>query len=349
MANPSPPFAVKVLILKPSSLGDVVQALPLLRLLKQHRPDAEVHWWLAAELLPLLDGDPDLAALIPFERRRWRSPAYWPAGLAQIRAMRAARYDWVIDLQGLARSALFAWLADGAYTVGLELEREGAHLAYDLAVPRPKDRPHAVDWYLAVARALDLPVHDRFDWFPARPATAARVEAQWPRDGHRWLGINPGARWDNKRWPAEHFAALVRQLAGQDPRFRFAILGGSGDWSLADTILQAAPDRCVNFAGRTALPELIELLRRCELLVTNDTGPMHLGAALRLPVVSLFGPTRPDQTGPYGQTRLALTHPLPCAPCMKSRCHWAEPMACLRGITPERVAAEVLRRLPGRL
>ncbi len=336
---------MKVLILKPSSLGDVVQALPLLRLLKQHRPDAEVHWWLAAELLPLLDGDPDLAALISFERRRWRSPAYWPAGLAQIRAMRAARYDWVIDLQGLARSALFAWLADGAYTVGLELEREGAHLAYDLAVPRPKDRPHAVDWYLAVARTLEIPVHDRFDWFPVRPATAARVEAQWPRDGHRWLGINPGARWDNKRWPVEHFAALVRQLAGQDPRFRFAILGGSGDWSLADAILQAAPDRCVNFAGRTALPELIELLRRCELLVTNDTGPMHLAAALRLPVVSLFGPTRPDQTGPYGQTQFALTHPLPCAPCMKSRCHWAEPLACLRGITPARVAAEVRRRL----
>ena len=79
-----------------------MQALPLLRLLKQHRPDADVHWWLAAELLPLLAGDPDLAEIIPFDRKRWRSPAYWPAGLAQIRTMRAARYDWVIDLQGLA-------------------------------------------------------------------------------------------------------------------------------------------------------------------------------------------------------------------------------------------------------
>lgn len=336
---------MKILILKPSSLGDVVQALPLLRLLKQQRPDAHVDWWLAAELRPLLAGDPDLANIIPFERRRWRSPAYWPAGLAQIRAMRAARYDWVIDLQGLARSALFAWLADGAFTVGLELGREGAHLAYDLAVPRPKHQPHAVDWYLAVARALAIPVHDRFDWLPPRAEITAQVEVKWPRDNFRWLGINPGARWDNKRWPADHFAELVRRLAAADASFRFALLGGSGDGQLTDTIQRAVPGRCVNFAGRTTLPELIAVLRRCELLVTNDTGPMHLAAALRKPVVPLFGPTRPDQTGPYGQTHLALTHPLPCAPCMKSRCHWSEPLACLRRISPGNVAETVLARL----
>lgn len=336
---------MKVLILKPSSLGDVVQALPLLRLLKQHRPDAEVHWWLAAELLPLLEGDPDLAAIIPFERKRWSSPAYWPEGIAQIRAMHDAHYDWVIDLQGLARSAMFAWLADGEYTVGLELEREGAHLAYDLAVPRPKDKPHAVDWYLAIARALGIPVHDRFEWLPQKGETAALAETKWPRNGSRWLGINPGARWDNKRWPAGHFAELVQRLAARDASFRFAIFGGSGDWSLAETILHAAPDRCVNFAGRTTLPELVELLRRCELLVTNDTGPMHLAAALRKPVVSLFGPTRPDQTGPYGQEAFALRHPLPCAPCMKSRCHWPEPMECLHAISATRVAEAVMARL----
>ena len=336
---------MKVLILKPSSLGDVVQALPLLRLLKQHHPAAEVHWWLAAELRPLLHGDADLAQVIPFERKRWQSPAYWPEGLAQISALRAAHYDWVIDLQGLARSALFAWLANGAFTIGLELEREGAHLAYDLAVPRPKARPHAVDWYLAVARALGIPVHDRFDWLPLRDEVAALVATKWPRNGARWLGINPGARWDNKRWPAEHFAELVRQLAARDASLRFALLGGSGDWQLTETIRRAAPDRCENFAGRTALPELIEVLRRCELLVTNDTGPMHLAAALRKPVISLFGPTRPDQTGPYGQEASALRHPLPCVPCMKSRCHWVEPLACLRGITAASVAEEVTRRL----
>ena len=336
---------MKVLILKPSSLGDVVQALPLLRLLKQHRPDAEVHWWLASELCPLLAGDADLATVIPFERKRWRSPTYWPDGFDQIRALRAARYDWVIDLQGLARSALFAWLANGAFTIGLELEREGAHLAYDLAVPRPKDKPHAVEWYLAVARALGIPVHDSFAWLPARPEIAAQVETKCPHNGARWLGINPGARWDNKRWPVEHFTELVRQLAARDANFRFALFGGPGDWQLTDTIQRAAPDRCVNFAGRTALPEFIELLRGCELLVTNDTGPMHLAAALRKPIVSLFGPTSPEQTGPYGQESFALRHPLPCAPCMKSRCHWVEPLACLRGISPASVADEVMRRL----
>jgi len=336
---------VKVLILKPSSLGDVVQALPLLRLLKLHRPAAEVHWWLAAELLPLLEGDADIARLIPFQRKNWRSPAYWPQGLAQICALRAAHYDWVIDLQGLARSATFAWLANGAFTIGLELEREGAHLAYDLAVPRPKDRPHAVDWYLTVARALDIPVHDRFGWLPPQPAVATKIALRWPLNRFRWIGLNPGARWENKRWPAKHFAELVRQLGMHDADIRFALFGGADDWQLAETVRATAPERCENLAGCTTLPELIEILRRCEVLVTNDTGPMHLAAALRKPVVSLFGPTQPNQTGPYGQTHLALTHSLPCAPCMKSRCHWAEPLACLSGISPARVAEEVRRRL----
>ena len=227
------------------------------RLLKRHRPDAEVHWWLAAELEPLLAGDPDLARVIPFERRRWRSPGYWPAGLAQIRELRAARYDWVIDLQGLARSAAFAWLANGAFTIGLELEREGAHLAYDRAVPRPTDQPHAVDWYLAVARALGIPVHDGFEWLPARPEVVTELAAKWPRDNLRWIGINPCARWDNKRWPAGHFAELVRVLAGREPDLRFALLGGPGDGQLTETIRRAVPDRCENFAGRTQLPEQI--------------------------------------------------------------------------------------------
>ncbi len=322
-----------------------MQALPFLRLLKQQHPEAEVHWWLAADLCPLLEGDPDITQLIPFERRRWRSPRYWPQGLAQVMALRAAHYDWVIDLQGLARSALFAWLANGTFTVGLELEREGAHLVYDLAVPRPRDKPHAVDWYLAIARALGIPVHDRYEWLPPRSLSARRIETLWPATGDRWIGINPGARWDNKRWPAEHFAELVRLLAERDANVRFALFGGPGDWQLTDIIQRVAPDRCVNFAGRTELPELVEVLRRCELLVTNDTGPMHLAAALRLPVIALFGPTAPEQTGPYGQTQLALRHPLPCAPCMKSRCHWAEPLACLRGISPASVADEVSRRL----
>ena len=114
---------MKVFILKPSSLGDVVQALPVLRLIKLHRPDAQVFWWLDAGLTSLLEGDPDLAGIVPFERQRWSSPLHWGEVWTSLREIRARQFDWVIDLQSLARSGLCAWLANGGFTerAGIEL------------------------------------------------------------------------------------------------------------------------------------------------------------------------------------------------------------------------------------
>ena len=138
---------MKILILKPSSLGDVIQALPVLRLLKLHLPDSEIHWWLQSELTPLLHGDPDLAGIIPFERRNWGAIGYWTAAWRGLRSMRRHRFDWVIDLQSLARSGMVAWLANGDLTVGLDDHREGARGFYDLVVSRGSWDTHAVDWY----------------------------------------------------------------------------------------------------------------------------------------------------------------------------------------------------------
>ena len=165
----------KVFILKPSSLGDVVQALPVLRLIKLHRPDAEVFWWLDSGLVPLLEGDPDLAGIIPFDRKRWASPRNWGEVLTSLRDIRAHRFDWVIDLQSLARSGLCAWLANGGFTVGLEDGREGAPALHDVSVPRPSPLTHAVDWYLRVLPCLGVPVHHGFDWIPERPVVANAV------------------------------------------------------------------------------------------------------------------------------------------------------------------------------
>ena len=338
---------MKILILKPSSLGDVVQAVPVLRHLKRHFPQSEIHWWLAAELRPLLDGDPDLAGIIPFERRRWKSPWHWPEMLASIRALRAHRFDWVIDLQGLARSGVFAWLANGSLTAGVLDPREGAAGFYDLAVPRPAYETHAVDWYLAVLARLGVPIAPDFTWLPARPEAIAAVQRQWQPAGERWWILNPGARWFNKRWPVEHFAALVGLAAKSDPALRFAILGGRADAELGEIIAAADPARCVNLAGRTTLPEMVEWIRLSELIVTNDTGPMHVAAALGKPVVALFGPTDARRTGPYGQLASVLRQPLSCAPCMTDSCSRPQPLECLRSLSPMLVWAEARQRLHG--
>lgn len=325
---------MKILILKPSSLGDVVQAIPVLRLLKSHVPDAEIFWWIDSGLAPLLEGDPDLSGIVRFERKRWGSPRHWPEMIASIRWLRAQRFDWVIDLQGLLRSGAFAWLANGGLVVGLDERREGATGFYDVVVPRGSYYTHAVDWYLAILPKLGVPIHQRFAWMPERPDVAAAFAEKFHPPHGPWIALSPGARWLNKRWPKEHFAAVVRELARRHEDAKFAVIGSKEDRSLGQELAAEAPERCLDLTGRTSLPEMVEWLRRCAVLVTNDSGPMHVAAAMGKPVLALFGPTEPRRTGPYGQTDFVLRKQLPCAPCMKDYCVNSKQIECLTEIHP---------------
>ncbi|HZF01504.1 MAG TPA: lipopolysaccharide heptosyltransferase II [Methylomirabilota bacterium] len=328
---------MKILILKPSSLGDVIQALPVLRLLKLYFRDAKIFWWIDTALAPLLEGDPDLAGIVRFERKRWGKPQHWSEMFRSIRWLREQNFDLVIDLQCLARSGAFAWLANGKFLAGLDEVREGARGFYDIAVPRKSFHTHAVDWYLSVLPPLGVSVHKNFNWLPERPQIAAEVKSKWKTDGAKWIAIQPGARWDNKRWPTENFAELVRLLSKKNPDTRFAILGSAEDKSLGKIVSRAEPNCILNLCGETSLPEMIEWLRLCDLMITNDTGPMHAAAALGKPIVALFGPTEPRRTGPYGQLENVLRIELPCSPCMKSYCAWKNPVECLTAISPQMV------------
>ena len=339
---------MKVFILKPSSLGDVVQALPVLRLIKRHLPASQIFWWLDSNLVPLLEGDRDLAGIIPFNRQRWTSPFRWGEVWRSVRVIREHRFDWVIDLQSLMRSGVVAWLADGARTVGLDDAREGARGFYDVIVRRPSYHTHAVDWYLGALPLLGVPVDKDFVWLPEQPEVSRAVRDRWHPEGGRWIALQPGARWENKRWPFGHFVTMVKVLAERHADLRFAILGGNADRELGEAISAAAPGRCLDLTGRTSLPEMVEWSRLCELMVTNDTGPMHVAAALGRPVVALFGPTEPRRTGPYGQVDRVLRIDLPCVPCMTDSCNYSRPLECLRGLAPERVVARVEQLLEDR-
>jgi len=334
---------LRIFILKPSSLGDVIQALPVLRLLKLHLPESEVYWWIDTSLAPLLEGDSDLAGLIHFDRAGWSSPRRWGDAWRSVRRARTLAFDWVIDLQSLLRSGAMAWLANGARTIGLDDPREGACGFYDVAVPRPSYHTHAVDWYLNVLPPLGVPVHQKFAWLPPQPRAAEEVQTRWAPGAARWIALHPGARWETKRWPAESFAKTVSHLAALSLDLRFVVLGAGADQALGRMVAAAAPDRCLNLTGCTTLPQMVEWIRLCELIVTNDTGPMHVAAALGKPVVAMFGPTEPRRTGPYGQLEGVLQHQLPCVPCLKDTCRWAQPFECLRAITPERVSSQVER------
>ena len=123
-------------------------------------------------------------------------------------------------------------------------------------------------------------------------------------------------------------------------------MGSAEDNAAGAAIAQAAPQQCLDLTGKISLPEMIEWIRLGDLMISNDTGPMHVAAALGKPVVGIFGPTEPRRTGPYGQLQNVIRIDLPCAPCLKSRCHYSKPMECLRAILPEMVFTRAMSLLP---
>ncbi|MBC8324477.1 MAG: glycosyltransferase family 9 protein [Verrucomicrobia subdivision 3 bacterium] len=332
---------MKLLILKPSSLGDIIHALPVLRLIKRQRPNWQVHWWIAQSFAPLLQSDPDLAAVHPFQRRGWGTPAGLARGAQQLGQLHRERFDVVLDLQGLARSAAFGWISRAGFTIGLHQHREGAAAAYDISVERPSPHAHAVDWCRAVLPHLGLENHDDFEWMP--PRDEPLPEGCDP--GRRWLALCPGARWDNKRWPTKSFETLTRNLLMEQGDLRVVVLGGEEDSEIGAR-LGAIGARCVDKTGQTTLPEMVEWIRSSEAMVTNDTGPMHVAAALGKPVVALFGPTDPRRTGPYHARGTVLQATgMNCVPCLSRNCTAIRERDCLRGIGALEVSAVVQKLL----
>jgi lipopolysaccharide heptosyltransferase I len=337
---------MKVLILKPSSLGDVVQALPVARHLKRQMPDAEIHWWLNRELMPLLEWDPDISRLIPFDRHLWAKTFGWTMLVESIAELRATRFDWVLDLQALARSGVIGWLAGGRFLAGLEDWREGAPLFYDLAVPRPSEETHAVDWYLSLAQRMGISTDEPISWFPTTAKGTDLLNARWPEAVQSpWIALQPGARWDTKRWPIASYSALARQILLARPDLRIVIFGGKDDQALGKTIEDECGERVLDLTGRISLTLLVEWMRHIRLLITNDTGPMHIAAGMGKPIVALFGPTNPSRTGPYGQPDSVLQTRLDCVPCLSQKCHNPSHLACLNGLKVDDVLAKVLSQI----
>jgi lipopolysaccharide heptosyltransferase II len=307
-----------------------------------------VDWWLHRNLVPLLEGDPDIHRIIPFDRKAWGRAAGFGQVLREVTALRAERYDLVLDLQGLARSAMVGRACGANRFVGVADWRELAPLFQGESVPRPSKDTHAVDLYLAVARHLGWDTGQPFEWLPHRPAGAAEIRRVFPQlEEGAWIGLQPGARWENKRWPVENWVDLARGILRRIPAVRVAVFGGPDDAALGGFIARSVGNgRLLDLTGRISLPGMIEGLRRIRLLVTNDTGPMHVAVALGRPVVALFGPTSPKRTGPYGQgANVIQVGGLPCAPCMSDRCKISEQFACLKRIGPSDVLEAVLVRV----
>jgi len=337
----------RTLIIKPSSMGDVVQALPVLTALKEAHPSAHVSWLVGKPFAGILDGHPRLDEVIVFDRRRFARFTFsvTVAGefLAFMKGLRQRRFTAVIDLQGLFRSGLLALATGAPARVGFRDARELAPLFYTEDVFVPRRTVHAVDRYLTAARRLGLAEAKARDHLPvsaaARAAIRGRLAEAGLEPGEPFVAVGPHARWATKQWPAERFAAVLDRLHRREGVR--AVLVGSGDAAeAARTIARGLTQPPIDLVNRTTLKELAAVLAEARVMLTNDSGPMHVAAAVGTPVVAIFGPTSPARTGPYGPGHRILAGRAACSPCYRRQCLYDRgnaAMLCLTNITPEAV------------
>jgi len=319
----------KVLIVKLSSLGDLFHALPTVRGLKRGL-GAKIHWVTQQEYIPLVRCFTDVDHVIPFTRK------VSFAGLkAFVNALREQEYAYVIDLQGLLKSAIVARMARGKIRIGPSFHRECSRLFYSSVAGRRNRNRHAVEQNLDVLHHLQIDTGDlEFSVsFPDKELAEKR-----PR-----VAMFPASRWSTKNWSTGCFVDVGRRLRRTRDVSVF-VFGAPGDVHVCDEVVRGLDGEAVNLAGKTTLPDMGGLLKEMDLVIANDSGPVHLAAAVNTPALVIFGPTDPKRTGPYGKGhRVAMTS-LSCQPCFSRRCR-RRGIPCLRGVTPERVGEMALEML----
>ncbi|BBB91596.1 MAG TPA: glycosyltransferase family 9 protein [Methylomusa anaerophila] len=330
-----------ILIVKLSAIGDVVHVLPVPHALKQCLPQARVTWVVEKPAYDLLANNPDIDEIIVFDKARYKSLAGLAANAPDfISSLRRRHFDLALDLQGLFKSAIIAFLSGAKTRLVYENTREGSQLLSRRIVGE-FSRGHVVDRYLDVVRALGCQAEN-----PVFQIVITEDEAKRARAVMEHAGLKPhipyivlaiGANWPNKIWPAERFALLADRIydAGMVP----VIAGGPGDNYLVERLLPAARIPPVNLVGKTTLKQLAYLIRHAGAFAGGDTGPMHLSAALGTPTVALMGPTDAVRNGPYGNGHKAVIVRRTCAGCWQRQCPQHED--CLAEISVDEVLAAI--------
>jgi lipopolysaccharide heptosyltransferase I len=347
----------QVLIVKPSSLGDILHAFPLVTALRAARPDLSIDWVANGEYVGLVRRHPDIRNVWAFPRREFGRPDFFGKLGTLRKNLAGIRYDVVLDAQGLLRSALIARMAllgqPGGSVVGFGNAREGASLFYSRTVPVPETLAtpiHAVRRNLLFLLALGLET-------PDPPETVLRYG---PEDvgvldallgsldlssGKPYMVIHPGAKRESKKWPSSYYSELIRKMIARGYPTP-VLLGDRGEAALLSEIQIRSGFPVPVLAGRLPLDLLPLFLRRASFFVGNDSGPLHMAALSGVPTLSFYGSSDPGRTGPWGpfSRNRVLREAIPCSPCgdfVKSCSH----MTCQVSLTPERALEEISRLL----
>ena len=326
----------RFLIVRLGALGDVIHGIPAAAALRAQFPAAQIDWVTDPRYVELLGLVRGLDRRVPIDTRRLAE------AVSTIRELRGARYDAAIDLQGLIKSAAIARGAGADRTIGFP----GAHLREPAArffyseTPSPGDAAHVI--FKNMALLAPLGVREARVAFPLDvPETPAAGEVRGRAGRSGYALLNPGAAWPNKRWPPDRFgalAALIRERLG----LRSFVLWGPGEDALAAAVT-AASGGAAEMAPATTTVDLFALARSARLMVSGDTGPLHIAAAMGTPIVSLFGPTRAERNGPWAAADVAISRTATCVCHYERRCRRGRP--CIDEIGVDEVMTGVERRV----
>jgi len=294
----------KVLLVRLSAIGDVVHTLPVAAAIKRSFPETHLTWAVEDRCAEVVACNPYVDEIIAVPRHRWRKRRWkmstWVEGIEFFRDLRKHRFDLALDIQGLMKSAVIAGLSGAPVRLGYHWQREGARL-FVRPVPKVPEHKHVVQQYLDVARYLGA-VAEPIEFglrVPAESQEVARALLDSVGITDRYLVVNPSAGKDVKRLPTETLAEMVDR--SEDAQTPVVLVGHTNDIALGEAVTAHARHQIRNLIGKTRLTELAAVLESATAHLSGDTGSAHIAAALGVPVVSVYGPTDPARSGPFGQ------------------------------------------------
>jgi len=338
---------VNILIVKLSAIGDVIHTLPALNAVRKYYPDATITWLVEEDAAPLVIGHKALDRVIVSKRKRWLKALRSLSLLSTIKevcgfvkVLRDTRYDMILDFQALLKSGILIALARGRRKIGFGkgLEHmEHSYVFLNERIPAVDMEIHALSRGMMLLNAVGIPTSEVEYKLPVSNhdrKTIDEIMKQHRINGVKPLiAINPVAKWETKLWPKERFARLSDTIINEyDANIIFT--GGPEDRPVIQDIMSVMKGLALNLAGHTTLKTLAALYEKTALVVSTDTGPMHLAAAMGTPVVAIFGPTAPWRTGPYGSGHKVVRINSECSPCFKRRC---ETIDCMHQISVDQV------------
>ncbi|MCK4739416.1 MAG: glycosyltransferase family 9 protein [Deltaproteobacteria bacterium] len=327
---------MKILIVKLSAIGDVVQTLYALDILRRALPEAQIDWLVEEAPSNLLLDHPMINKVIVVKKKGWLSSPR--ENLEVVKELRSTNYDMALDFQGLFKSGLWIYLSGAKKRIGFSNARELSYIFLNEKLPPSDIERHAVERYLTLARyavkstgarvglptlSLNCPLY-----FGLKESSG--VEALLQEGGisgtEEFFIINPFARWSTKVWPLENAAEFIK-MAKRELNMRAVVIGSKNEAKEAEELLRESGVEALNLAGKTTLKGLTALISRARFVLTVDSGPMHMTAGLGVPQVAIFGPTSHIRTGPYGFEDSTIRREMSCAPCFKRVCPKPECMS----------------------